>query len=178
MDTVIELIGVVAFVITVMGILFKEKQKVMLFFTIYFLLMLLTYFLKGEYSGSALVFIGLLRSLTYYFYSRKNLKANVWVVILFETALLLTFIFTYVNFVSIIVMINFMIITYTAWQDNMTIFRISCAIISPFMIFFNFFIQANMLAICEVVYFIAILVSIYKNDILPKRNNKTLVEKI
>lgn len=170
MDIVIEIIGLIAFFITVLGILFKQKEKVMLFFTIYFLLMLVTYFLKAEYAGSALVFIGLLRSLTYYFYSKKNLKANIYVVILFEIALLLTFVLTYTNFVSIIVMINFMIITFTAWQDNMTIFRISCAVISPFMIFFNFFINANMLALCEAVYFFAILISIYKNDILPRKN--------
>jgi hypothetical protein len=172
MDTIINVIGIIAFGITVLGILFKEKDKVMLFFTIYFVLMLLTYFLKGEYAGSALVLIGLVRSLTYYFYSKKKLKPNIYVLVIFEVALLITFITMYTDILTIVVMLNFMIITFTSWQNNMTIFRLSCAILSPFMILFNFYIGAGMLAICEALYFISILVSIYKNDIIPRR--KTL----
>ena len=39
-NTIINIIGVVALIVTILGILFKEKEKVMLFFSIYFILMI------------------------------------------------------------------------------------------------------------------------------------------
>jgi len=173
MDVFINIIGIVALIVTILGILFKEKEKVMLFFSIYFILMLSTYFLKNNYAGSLLVLIGLLRSLTYYFFSKKQLKPNLYIMLLFEVAFIIGVITTWTSALTLIVLFNFMIITYTSWQDNMTLFRISCAVISPFMIFYNLYIGAYMLIACEVLYFLAILVSIYKNDILFYKKQKS-----
>ena len=93
--------------------------------------------------------------------------------LLFEVSFIVSIITTWTSAITLIVLFNFMIVTYTSWQDNMTIFRISCAILSPLMIFYNFYVGAYMLIICEALYFIAILVSIYKNDILFYKKQKS-----
>jgi hypothetical protein len=172
MDIIINAIGLVALVATVLGILFKGKEKVMLFFSIYFILMLSTYFLRKAYGSSLLVLVGLARSLTYYFYSKKQLKPNVYIMLLFEIIFIISVITTWSDISNLIVLLNFMVITYTAWQDNMTLFRISCAVISPFMIFYNYYVGAYMLIISESLYFLAVLVSIYKNDIVYYKKQK------
>jgi hypothetical protein len=169
----INIIGIIALIVTILGILFKEKEKVMLFFSFYFILMLSTYFLEGAYAGSLLVLVGLVRSLTYYFYSKKQLKPNVYIMLIFEAIFIISVILTWSDTLTLIVLFNFMIITYTSWQDNMTLFRISCAVLSPFMMFYNYYIGAFLLILSEVLYFIAILISIYKNDILYFKKQKS-----
>lgn len=174
MDTVIVVLGLVAIAATIFGIMFKDKKTVMLFFSVYFVLMLLTYALKNEYASAGLVFVGLARTLTYYAFSKKKLKPNVFVVAFFEVLFIAVSIAMWSGWATMIVLINFMIVTYTAWQDNMTIFRVSCAIIAPFMIFYNAYIGATFFVASEVVYFAATLFSIYRHDILSRRTKQAI----
>jgi len=170
MDIAITVLGLVAIAATIFGILFQSKQTVMLFFSIYFILMLLTYALKNEYACAGLVVVGLARTLTYYAYAKKKLKPNVLVVVLFEALFIAVSLAMWDGWATMIVLVNFMIVTYTAWQDNMTIFRISCAVIAPFMIFYNAYIGATFFIVSEAFYFAATLLSIFKHDLLSKRS--------
>ena len=66
-----QVISVLTILTTVLGLLSKEKEKIMFWFFLSNITLLITYFLLGRMLGSVLVAGAAIRTIIYYYYSKK-----------------------------------------------------------------------------------------------------------
>lgn len=161
-----DIIAYVALVFTVLGLLSKNKDKCMLFISIYNLLILTTYLLMGLLSGSIMVLIASARSITFFIYSKKNLKPNIWVFMLFEVVAIVALALSWESMLSIILLVNLVLTTYTNWQNNMTVLRLGMFISGVLLIIYDICVGAYTLLFSEGVFLASAIVSIVKYDIM------------
>ena len=152
MELASQIIGIVAIVISVMSMLFKSKTNILLFTIIYNILTLTSYLLLGKYLGSILVGILTLKSIIYYLFALKKAKPNIYVLIVLEIAILTTSIFLWQSWPDIFILISSLINTYTTWQDNVKIIKISAIISAVLLILYDAFIGAYVYIISETLY--------------------------
>ncbi len=169
METWAQILGIIAIVISSISIAFKSKTKIMLFCTIYNILTLTTYLLLGKYLGCILVGVLTLKSFTYFIFSLKNLKPNIFVLLFFEISLLVISIVFWSSWVDIFMIANSVINTYFSWQENVILIKISAVVCSILLILYDIFVGAYAYIISEVLYGAVALITLI---MLSKQNKK------
>ena len=152
MEIVVQIIGIVAIVISVLSMAFKKKSTIMLFSMIYNILTLVSYLLLGKYLGCILVGVLTLKSFTYYLFSLKNLKPNIFVLIFFEVAIVVISIVFWNNWVDIFMIVNSVINTYFSWQDNVVYLKLSVIVCAILLVVYDILVGAYSYIISEVLY--------------------------
>lgn len=171
-----DIIAYIALAFTVIGLFSKNKDRCMLFISIYNLLILLTYILMGLISGSVMVIIASCRSITFYIFSKKNIKPNLYVFLGFEIVSIVALALSWESALSIILLVNLVLTTFTSWQNNMTILRIGMAISGVLLIVYDICVGAYTLIISESIFLLSALLSIIKHDIIGAFKKRTEIE--
>ena len=169
-----DIIAYVALVFTVMGLFSKSKDRCMLFISVYNVLILITYILMGQISGSIMVVIATARSVTFFVYSKKNLKPNIFVFVLFEVVSVVALTLSWGNILSLILLTNLVFTTYTNWQNNMTVLRLGMFVSGILLIVYDICIGAYTLIISEGIFFASAVISIIKYDFIGAKKNKEI----
>ena len=74
------------------------------------------YLLLNAFSGACMSLLSLIRNVVFYFYSKYNRKIPIFVFILFLVVMMLSSIFTYTSFISLIPIVATLIHSYAIWQ--------------------------------------------------------------
>lgn len=176
-NILVYILGIIAFCVAVFSMLFKEKSKIILCLTIYNILMLITYLLLGRYLGCVLIGIETIRSITYFIYSLKKLKPNIFVYIFFNIVGIGASVLFWASWVDIFVLINLIINTYSTWQTNVTIIKLGIIICTIFYITYDLIVGAYIYIISELAFGVSAVFSLIKNKKIESEMQLTTTKK-
>lgn len=162
LNIIAQYISLAATVFIVLGILGKQKATIMLWFSLYNVVILATYFMLGRYTGSILVFVTLLKSILFYILARKNIRPQIWILVLFEISYIVIPIFLWESATDIILIANLLLVTYLCWQSNIKLLKFGYILSSILLITYDILVGAYTTIIAEVVFLISTCISIYQ----------------
>lgn len=172
LSIIAQYISLAATVFIVLGILGKQKATIMLWFSLYNVVILATYFMLGRYTGSILVFVTLLKSILFYILARKNIRPQIWILVLFEISYIVIPIFLWESATDIILIANLLLVTYLCWQSNIKLLKFGYILSSLLLITYDIIVGAYTAIIAEVIFLISTCISIYQLY-HPRANKKT-----
>lgn len=161
-ETIANLISILATLFIVLGIFGKKKSTIMLWFSLYNVVILTTYFMLGRFTGSILVFITLFKSILFYILAKKNITPKLWMLIVFEILYIVIPIFLWDNATDLVLIINLLLVTYLCWQDNLKLLRIGYVVSTFLLITYDILVGAYITIIAEVVFLISTILSMVK----------------
>jgi len=132
------------------------------------------YFLLGSYTGAIMSIIGIIKLIVFQIYDYKKRNCPVWVMLIFMLAIAVNAVFTYSGWYDVFAIVEAIIVTYGAWQKNMTITRICYFSSGVLLVVFNLCVCAYTNALSETVGLVFAIIGIVRLDIVPKiKRNKT-----
>lgn len=181
-EAVANLISLLATLFIVLGIFGKKKSTIMLWFSLYNVVILITYFMLGRFTGSILVFVTLFKSILFYILAKKNIEPKLWTLIIFEVLYIVIPIFMWDNATDIVLIVNLLLVTYLCWQENLKLLRFGYIISSFLLITYDILVGAYITIIAEVVFLTSTILSMIKakkdnEKIEAIEENKDLEEK-
>lgn len=171
-----QYISLLATVFIVLGILSKKKSGIMLWFSLYNVVILITYFMLGRYTGSILVFVTLFKSILFYILAKKDIEPKLWILLIFEILYIVIPIILWDNVTDIILIVNLLLVTYLCWQSNLKLLRFGYIISTFLLVTYDILVGAYIVIIAEVVFLISTIISIvrdYHSRQNPKSTEKT-----
>lgn len=186
LNIIAQYISLAATVFIVLGILGKQKSTIMLWFSLYNVVILATYFMLGRYTGSILVFVTLIKSILFYILARKNIRPQIWILVLFEISYIVIPIFLWESATDIILIVNLLLVTYLCWQSNIKLLKFGYILSSILLITYDIIVGAYTAIIAEAVFLISTCISIYqlyhprankKKEATKEDTNASTVEK-
>lgn len=160
LSVIAQYISLAATVFIVLGILGKQKSTIMLWFSLYNVVILATYFMLGRYTGSILVFVTLIKSILFYILARKNIRPQIWILVLFELSYIVIPIFLWESATDIILIVNLLLVTYLCWQSNIKLLKFGYILSTILLITYDIIVGAYTAIIAEVVFLISTCISI------------------
>ena len=124
-----QICGFIAFILTVVSVHFKSKEKIIIASILANISVSIQFFLLGALTGGIISVINTIRGLVFYFYKKKNRKAPLSVLIVFEAVCVIAGVLTWQNTWSILPILNTCFYTYSLWQDNIKVIRIATGIV-------------------------------------------------
>ncbi len=163
-------VSVLTILTTILGLLQNNKSKILTYLTISNITIMITYLLLGRWLSIVLVGIATIRTSIYYYYSIKNIKPNIIILIVFELSFITASIILWQDYFDLFMIANLCLLTYTTWQDNLTFLRIGYLLSGILLITYDILVQAYVNTISDIILLIFALISIIKYDI--KKTNK------
>ncbi len=152
--------GAVALILTIIGIQFTKKDKIILFYFFADVFLVIEFFLLGSIAGALMNLISALRCFIYYTYDRHNLKTPFATMIMFEIATITTGIIFWQNIWSLIIIFANLTYNYGTWQENVLVLKITAFIQSSCWIMYDLLFKAYVSMIQECFLVVATLIAI------------------
>jgi len=114
-----QILGIVTTVLFVISLQQRKKERFLLLQTIGTLLFIAQYILTDKITGAATFAVVAVRGMVFYFYSKKELKPSLAVLIVFLIALVISTCFTWQNLLSLIPLAATAAKTWGTWQEDM-----------------------------------------------------------
>lgn len=146
----------------------KKKWLMMLFYMIQSASYVVMYIVFGKFSAMVLSIIATVILFVYFIFDLKNLKPNVWFLILFEIAYIVGSVLTFEAMLDILPLIALLIFGYCGWQQNPVILKGGYVIGSIINIVYMLLIGAYIAVIVDYVCFAGNLFSLIFYNILKK----------
>ncbi len=132
------------------------------------------YFLLGSYTGAIMSIIGLIKLVVFQIYDNKKKNCPVWVMLIFMFAIGTNALLTYNGWYDMFAIVEAIVVTYGAWQKNMTITRLCYFASGVLLVVFNLCVCAYTNALSEAIGLIFSVIGIVRLDVIPKiRRKKT-----
>ena len=132
------------------------------------------YFLLGSVTGAIMSIIGIIKLVVFQIYDYKKVNCPVWVMLIFMLAIGVNAVFTYSGWYDIFAIVEAIVVTYGAWQKNMTITRLGYFASGVLLVVFNLCVSAYTNALSESIGLIFSIIGIVRLDVVPKiRRKKT-----
>ena len=163
-----QICGGIALILTVISVQFKSKEKIVMCFILANIAVTIQYFLLNALTGAVISILNTIRCVVFYIYKKKDLKPSLLVLLIFEIVAIISGILSWQNEWSIIPIIVTVIYTYGLWQDNVTVIRLTTAIVGFGWGIYNIIVRAFVGAIQEFSQTISAIISLYRGKI----NNK------
>ncbi len=160
-EVIAQYISLLATIFTILGILGKKKETVMLWFSLYNVVILATYFMLGRYTGSILVFVTLFKSILFYILAKKNIEPKLWILLLFEISYIAISIIFWDSYIELILVANLLLVTYLCWQSNMKLLKYGYLVSTALLITYDILVGAYTTIIAEVAFLISNIISLY-----------------
>lgn len=161
-------IGVLTIIFTILSFIPKEKWKMMLCFLVTNGTMIATYILSGSLLGGLLVCGALVRTFVYFYYSKSNKRPEPIVMILFEIYYIIMAILFWDNVIDLLMLVNLVVVTYTSWQKDVKTLRFGYIFSSLLLIPYDIVLGAYTTAVSEVIMLISVLYSLIKYSKVTK----------
>lgn len=166
-----QLVSLVTLATTIWGLLSKEKYKIMLWFTLSNLSLLITYFLLGRTLGAILVFGATIRTVVYFAYARKNIRPSFIIMAFFETYFITLSFITMKDYADLFMLLNLCLLTYATWQNNIKIMRIGYVLSGILLITYDLLVGAHVNIITDLIVLFTTIYAIYKYNFVNKIDN-------
>ena len=124
-----QILGVLVIAIFAVAPHLKEKPEMMLCIVVGNALTVVEFLLLGATTEVAVIAISLVRSIAFFFYSRREQRAPVWLLILFMAAQAGAVFLTWKGWFCLLMLFD-VGQTYGQWQTNLKILRISIIVTS------------------------------------------------
>ena len=142
--------ALIGFIFLIISTQEKNKNKILIFQSLFYIFFFLQYILMGVYSASILCIVSLIRNIIYYF---KTNKLSYFIIILVLISGIITGIYDINNYGLIIpflpLIIN-LIYTYVLSKNNIKFIKKGFLICSIIWIIYNYFIGAYIGLICNI----------------------------
>ena len=159
---------IIAGLLYILAILQKKKWQMMLIYTLENAFLVAMYFSFNCTNAAVLNLVAMVRTFVLCVLAFKNIKPNIFVLIIFEVAYLTTSIIFFNNLYELIIIFGVTIACYTSWQNNTCILRTGYLINDSCNIAYKCIIGAYIGAIPDFVAFFAIVIAIVYYNILKK----------
>ena len=167
--------GAVALILTIIGIQFGKKDKIILFYFFADVFLVIEFFLLGSIAGALMNLVSTLRCFIYYTYDKHKLKTPFATMIMFEIATIATGVIFWQNIWSLIIIIANLTYNYGTWQENVLILKITAFIQSSCWIIYDLISKAYVSMLQECFLVIATLIAIIvilHHILIEKKQNK------
>lgn len=175
MEILAQIMGGIGLIIMTIGMQFRRKKNMLLAQIMTNTCYIIQYFLLGALTGALTFIVNNIRSSTFYFYSKKRMKPNVLLLLLFSGMAIAMGLTSYKNIFSIIPVVSSVITTYGAWQKKAKIFRIAIMSSSFILIFHDLYFGAYTGMLSYTLTFTSTLLGFIKYHI-PKKEELKLEE--
>ena len=122
LQIILEIATVLLYFIAIMQ---RSKWQMMVVFTVENAVSAGMYFVCNRYASACLCMVAFLRTIIYAIYSYKQIKPNLFWVILFEVGFIVGAVFTWQDAYDLLPLFAMLAVGYGSWQDNMLVLRAS-----------------------------------------------------
>lgn len=170
-DIYIQLIGVIALIFWVISIQTKNKTKLLKFQNIANLFYAIQYVFLGAFSATGMNCISMLKGITFLKNEKMKKQSSKRQLAIFSILIIAIGIITFQSWYSIIPIVITLAYTYSTWQKNATIIRITFLVAAIGWIVFNTIVGAYSPLIGNLIEVASGIIAIIKFDILKKEKN-------
>lgn len=124
-----QICGIIVLLSMLIGVHFKTKEKILLSSVLANIAAIFQYFLLSAMIGVLTSILNTVRCLVFYQYKKKDLQPSLLVLLIFEIITIVMGVLTWQDVFSVLPIIGTVIYTYGLWQDNVTIIRITSAVV-------------------------------------------------
>lgn len=173
MGIIIQLIGGLGILASIISFQCKKHNFVLLFRTLNEFLFAIQYFLLGAYTGMAMNLVGCIRNIIFTKQISKHKKTTVGV-ILFSVLFTVFGIVTWQGLKSVLIIIAKILSTLAYGNKNTSFVRKTILISSTGWLVYNLLVFSIAGVLCEAFTLTSIIIGIIRLDILPLKNKKKL----
>ena len=158
-----QVLGIMALVVTAYGIHFKTKDGILLRFVIANILFAIQFFLLNAITGGVISIINAIRCVVFYIYKKKELKPSIVTLLIFEIIVIISGIFSWQNMWSLIPILATVLYTYSLWQDDVRVIRISACLVYSSWAVYDLIVKAYAGVLQEVSILASSILALFKN---------------
>lgn len=166
--------SILAFMALILSICIKDRKKSLGVQSLNCLFEAIYSFIINAFTGAFLSIINFIR--TYIFMQSEKIKRKIYVfvLIIFESIIILNCIYTWNGMISLLPTIGSIIRTYCLWQSNMKLVRISG--ITTGILYGSYYIYYHswFMVLGDFILLLTGIYTLYKNDIRRKSNNEVI----
>ncbi|MGD9901216.1 MAG: YgjV family protein [Spirochaetales bacterium] len=167
-----QIIGVFIIILSIISLIFKNKDKLLLYQTIAAVGKVAAILLVGGWSGAINQIVGLIRKYWFYINAKKGRANGLWLLMLFSFAAIIVTIFTWEGYISLLPMVSIIGVTYGLWQNNIFVLRYCLMIGNIGYSIYGIVVGAYTTATNEIILLVATIISLialYINDYKKKK---------
>lgn len=163
--------SVLAFLFLVISLCINNRKKSLIVQSLNCLCEALYNFVISAYTGAVLGLINFIRSFIYISKDKINKVVYIFILILFESIIIINCFMTWQGFISIFPTIGSFIRTYCLWQSNMKLVRLSGITTGIFYGIYYLYYQSFFMVLGDIILIITGIYAIWVNDIRRKKVN-------
>ena len=163
--------SVLAFLFLVISLCINNRKKSLIVQSLNCLCEALYNFVISAYTGAVLGLINFIRSFIYISKDKINKVVYIFILILFESIIIINCFMTWQGFISIFPTIGSFIRTYCLWQSNMKLVRLSGITTGIFYEIYYLYYQSFFMVLGDIILIITGIYAIWVNDIRKKKVN-------
>ena len=167
-----QIIGATALIISSLAPQQNKKNKVLVYKLFSNALYALQYLILGAFSAVVTNIIGVIREYIFYRYAKANKDVPISILYIYILIVLVSGIFTFNGFISILPILLSILTTYSVWQNNLKKYRGITVIIIILWMIYNFAVNAFTNAIGNVISLISAIIAIIRLDIMKNEEKK------
>lgn len=162
------ILSILAFIALILSICIKDRKKSLGVQSLNCLFEAMYSFIINAFTGAFLSIINFIR--TYIFMQSEKIKRKIYVfvLIIFESIIILNCIYTWNGMISLLPTIGSIIRTYCLWQSNMKLVRISGITTGILYGLYYSYYQSWFIVAGDIILLFTSIISIYKYDIKKK----------
>lgn len=179
MQIIIQAIGILGILASVIAFQTKKHNQILLFKTLNEFLFAIQYFLLGAYTGMAMNLVGCVRN-TFLTKQVEKGKKTTATVTIFSILFIVFGIFTWSGFKSILIMVAKVLSTVAYGNKNTSLVRVIILLTSIGWLTYNVCVFSIAGVLCEAFTIVSVIVGIIRFDIIPyiKQKNHILINQI
>ena len=167
-----NVLGAFVVLICLVTYLFKKKEGVLICFILENVFVGAQFILKNNYANLMIVIVASIRVVVYYIYSKKQLKPNIYALIVLEVMAVAVTIIFWNDYTSLFILASVMLSTYSTWQNNMTLLRI-CGFFAAILSSISYLaLGLYVTVISKAILIISVSVGLTLYDVIPRIKNK------
>lgn len=171
-----QAVGFVSLVLYCTSLQARARKTLITMLTFVNILNSAVYFLLGSVTGGIMSIIGIIKLIIFQIYDTKKRNCPVWVMLIFMLAIGVNAVLTYSGWYDVFAIAEAIVVTYGAWQKNMSITRIGYFISGVLLIVFNLCVCAYTNALSESIGLIFSVIGIVRLDVIPSIKRKKHIE--
>ena len=157
-----QIFGAIALVLTAISVHFKRKEEIIICSILANISVSIQFFLLRAITGGIISIINTIRGIVFYIYKKKDKKAPIFILILFEVIAVISGIISWQDYWSIIPIFNTTFYTYSLWQDNIKVIRIATALVGFTWAIYDLIVKAFVGFVQESLQFFSSIIALYR----------------